>query len=81
MNFQIAGLQPNTSYEVHHSLDTGAEFINGPSLTITSGELPINFAPYTTIKAPAARDSGVLLQSTLLEPTVATDLNGNIIWY
>src|SRR5215469_4336528 len=81
MNFQIAGLQPNTSYEVHHSLDTGSEFMDGPSLTFTSGKLTINFAPYATIKAPAARDSGVLLQSTLLEPTVATDLNGNIIWY
>src|SRR6516165_3770963 len=81
MNFQIAGLQPNTSYEVHHSLDTGSEFMDGPSLKITSGKLPINFASYTMIKAPATLDSGVLLQSTLLEPTVATDLNGNIIWY
>src|SRR5215469_12549747 len=59
MNFQIAGLQPNTSYEVHHSLDTGSDFIDGPSLTVTSGKLPINFAPYTMIKAPAARASGV----------------------
>ena len=81
MNFQIAGFQLNTTYEVHHSLYTGSEFIDGPSLTLTSGKLPINFAPYATIKAPAARDSGVLLHSTLLEPTVATDLNGNIIWY
>jgi hypothetical protein len=46
MNFQIAGLEPNTSYEVHHSLDTGSEFIEGPSLTVTSGKLTINFAPY-----------------------------------
>lgn len=80
-NFYVAGMQPNTSYQVHHKIDTGSRFADGPAMTISTGNLPISFAPYTVAAAPPVASRGVLLQSALFEPTVATDLNGNVVWY
>jgi len=80
-NFYLAGMQPNASYQVHHKVDTGSEFSDGPAMTVTTGSLPVSFAPYTVVSAPPVASRGVLLQSALFEPTVATDLNGNVVWY
>jgi hypothetical protein len=80
-NFYVAGLQPNTSYQLQHKVDTGSAFVDGPSMTFTTGALPIQFAPYSVLKSTANASQGVLLQSSLFEPVVATDLNGNILWY
>jgi hypothetical protein len=80
-NFYVAGMQPNTAYQVHHTIDTGSAFVDGPGMNVTTGSLPQSFASYSVLKAPPATTQDVLLQSTLFEPTVATDLNGNILWY
>jgi arylsulfate sulfotransferase len=81
MNFYLAGMQQNTIYDVRQTIDTGEEFQHGPLLSVTSGLLPLQLADYRVIKSPSPPASGVLLQSTLSQPTVATDLNGNVLWY
>ncbi|MCZ2152083.1 MAG: aryl-sulfate sulfotransferase [Bryobacterales bacterium] len=79
MNFYIAGLREKTTYQVNQVVDTGTEFARGPALSATTGEVTLQFAPYTVVRG--ATGTGVLLQSTLEQPNLATDLNGNIIWY
>ena len=80
-NFYLAGMQPNTTYQVHHQIQTGSTLVYGPAMTLTTGSLPMQFAPYTVLQGPPSNLQTVLLQSALFEATVATDLNGNILWY
>jgi arylsulfate sulfotransferase len=81
MNFYLAGMRANTQYVVNHMTDSGSVTENGPTLKITTGAAPLEIAPYI-VKTPASTaSSGILLQSTLYEPPVATDLNGNLLWY
>jgi hypothetical protein len=79
MNFYIAGLREKTAYVVNHVIDTGSSFVRGPELTATTGEVTLNFAPYKVVQGTS--ETGVLLQSTLSQPSLATDLNGNVVWY
>jgi arylsulfate sulfotransferase len=82
MNFYLAGMSPNTQYSVHHTIDTGPERLDGPTLTLTTGNATIS-APSSSILTPPTTPvvNGVLLQSTLAVPNMATDLNGNLLWY
>ena len=80
-NFYIAGMQPSTSYQVHHKIDTGSAFADGPAMPVTTGSLPLTLAPYAVLQGPPPASQDVLLQSTLFEAPVATDLNGNVLWY
>ncbi|MCC6391595.1 MAG: aryl-sulfate sulfotransferase [Bryobacterales bacterium] len=79
MNFYIAGLQGKTAYVVNQVVDTGSAIVRGPDLTATTGEVTLGFAPYSVIQGTS--QTGVLLQSALEQPSLATDLNGNVIWY
>lgn len=79
MNFYIAGLLEKTPYVVNHVIDTGSSFVRGPELTETTGEVTLAFAPYKVLTS--TYKTGVLLQSNLSQPNLATDLNGNLIWY
>ncbi|MCC6363455.1 MAG: aryl-sulfate sulfotransferase [Bryobacterales bacterium] len=79
MNFYIAGLREKTSYVVNQVIDTGSNFVQGPELTAATGEVTLNLAPYKVLRSTS--ETGVLLQSNLSQPSLATDLNGNVIWY
>ena len=82
MNFYLAGLKPSTTYVARHFLDTGTDFVRGPDINFATPEGPLTLAPYTVLQPMAhSTGTGVLLQSTLAEMTVATDLSGNLIWY
>jgi len=81
-NFYLAGMRPNTQYSVHHTVDTGPERLDGPTLTLTTGAATISAPDSTVLKPPVSPAvNGVLLQSTLAVPNMATDLNGNLLWY
>jgi arylsulfate sulfotransferase len=79
MNFYLAGLKPSTEYSVRNVVIDGALFTWGPALTLTTPRIAQKFAAYTVMHP--AQTAGVLLQSALFEPTLATDLKGNPIWY
>lgn len=67
---------------MQHTVVTGSQLVGGPALTLTTPAVSLALAAYNVIKpsaAPAA--SGILLQSTLFEGTIATDLNGNLVWF
>ncbi len=90
VSFEIAGMYPNTAYNLYAQVNTGGDIVNGPAVAFTTGALPTNlpFPKFSVVTPAAAGDSNpILLQalSDLEQPAplvnVATDLSGNIIWY
>ena len=83
MNFYIAGMLPQTVYSIQHVLRSGAATVLGPVLQQMTGEPDpsLDYGARTLNLPPAASlPNPVLLQARFGNP-VATDLNGNIIWY
>ncbi len=90
-NFIVAGMLPNTTYLMRDVLDDGA--ISAP-VPFTTGSLPsdVQFPTFNVLQPPAA---GVDLSKNLIfhagfnvgpatintANTLATDLNGNVVWY
>ena len=82
MNFYIAGLRPQTQYTVRQVTDTGSDFVQGPEIQLTTGDVPADLVAQTVVQAPTkAEKEGVLLESTLFTKAVATDLSGSIVWF
>jgi hypothetical protein len=90
-NFIVAGMLPNTTYLMRDVLDDGT--VSAP-VAFHTGSLPANvgFPNFTVVQPPAAGTD--LSQSVIFHAginkgkaqkntanTVATDLNGNVIWY
>jgi hypothetical protein len=82
MNFYLAGLQAQSDYSVKHIVDTGSGLVDGPMLTMTTGSTPLSLAAQTVLQpAPTPSPDGILLQATIMTNSLATDLNGNPVWY
>jgi arylsulfate sulfotransferase len=82
MNFYLAGMLPNAPCTAQYILETGTAVVNGPTVTFTppaSTVQPPAVSPVTKGQPPAV--NGVLLQGPIGPPPLATDLNGNIVWY
>jgi len=95
MNFYLAGLEQNQPYQVQHVIESGpllmpsgetptpaSTIALGPMLNFTTGSIsvtapPINVPPQGSIPTV----DGILLQSLFSRTSIATDLNGNVIWY
>ncbi len=88
-NFIIAGMLPDTTYLMRDVLDNGT--VSAP-LTFTTGSLPpyLHFPTFTVVQPPAAGtdlSEGVIFHAGINAGTlnnvntVATNLNGNVIWY
>ena len=89
-NFIVAGLLPQTTYLMRHVLDDGT--VSAP-VAFTTGSLPANLSfPTAAVLQPPAAGTD-LSQGTIFHAgihtgiarnavnTLATDLNGNILWY
>jgi arylsulfate sulfotransferase len=92
MNFEIAGMYPNTTYNMFSQTSAGGVVTNGPTITFTTGSLPtdITFPSYTQLVPPNRHtdttDSMLLFGPIQFGagpayPDVASDLSGNIMWY
>jgi hypothetical protein len=90
-NFIVAGMLPGTTYLMRDVLDDGT--VSAP-VAFTTGGLPanVNFPTFTVVQPPAAGtdlSQGVIFHAGVIKGkasldtanTVATDLNGNVIWY
>jgi hypothetical protein len=91
-NFIVAGMLPSTTYLMRDVLDDGTV---SPAVAFTTGSLPANltFPTFTVVQPPAAGtdlSQGVIFHaagggngkaSRNTADPVATDLNGNVIWY
>ena len=82
MNFYLAGLRPQMDYSVNHIIDTGSALVEGPVMPLTTPSAPLALATQTVLQPPAApTPDGILLQATIQTNSLATDLNGNLVWY
>ncbi len=90
-NFIVAAMLPNTTYLMRHVLDDGT--VSAP-VAFTTGSLPANlkFPTFNVVQPPGAGTDltqGEIFHAGLnvaTDPvntvdTVATDLNGNVLWY
>lgn len=89
-NFIVAGMLPDTTYLMRYVLDDGT--VSAP-LSFTTGSLPsdLKFPTFTVVQPPATGtdlNQGVIFHAGLRPGhsinavnTVATDLDGNVIWY
>ncbi len=88
-NFIVAGMLPNTTYLMRDVLDDGT--VSAP-VAFTTGSLPadLKFPTFTVVQPPAAGTD--LSQNVVFHAgfssevdntvnTMATDLNGKVIWY
>jgi hypothetical protein len=81
MNFYLAGLKAGTSYKAHHTFQSEPASNDGPTVTFETDPMDLPIVGYTVKEAPPVPLQGILLQSTLTELTVATDLYGNPVWF
>jgi arylsulfate sulfotransferase len=88
MNVYIAGMLPSTTYSIYSQTDTNGKIANGNPVAFTTGALPStlpghNLFPIFTVNMPGNDPSDPLLlwAFTVDVVPVATDLNGNIMWY
>jgi arylsulfate sulfotransferase len=82
VNFYLAGMRAATNYSVQCVIETGRFKQLGPVMTLTTGSISVQ-APQTsmvTVGSVPVSD-GILLQSMLAGPAIATDLQGNVVWY
>ncbi len=81
-NFYLAGLRPNTTYTANQILNTGGQFIQGPDVTFTTGDVPSNLYKQTNLISRVGLVSPILLGSPLLGlAPVAYDQSGAVVWY
>jgi hypothetical protein len=80
VNFYLAGMRAGTPYTVRHLIRTGSHLAQGPTLTLTTPDLAMQFPQYAVARSVQSESNGILLQSTFGDP-VATDLGGNIVWF
>ncbi len=82
MNFYIAGMRAQSEYTLHHVIENPKAAGRGPALTVSTPPISVAAPTYKVNHSPPARSgSGILLQSTLFSPPVATDLLGNVLWF
>ncbi len=80
-NFFVAGMLPNTTYEMGHVFSDGT---TSSPLLFTTGSIPsaLKFPTFTVVQPPGPGTdlNEDLVYHTIGDP-VATDLQGRIVWY
>jgi hypothetical protein len=84
-NFFVAGMLPNTTYQMRHVRSDGT---TSAPLLFTTGAPPSTsrFPPFTVRQAPgpeADLDQDMIFHTVLGDgiPPLATDLMGRVVWY
>jgi arylsulfate sulfotransferase len=81
MNFYLAGMRANTDYSARHSLEAPAGNVTASPVTFTTGGVSLAFPAAVPLSTPPPSYQTILLQSVLNGRSIATDLNGNLVWY
>jgi len=81
MNFYLAGLRAGSEYSARHIIDTGGGSVTGPDVLFAAGQLPGGLFTETITQAPTVNVSNPILLGSSLNGAVATDLQGNVVWY
>jgi hypothetical protein len=87
INFYLAGMEANTTYNVQHFVTQNGQSTVGPMMSLTTGSVPSSIGGLSAanqkvlLASSAGEEDWILLQGPIGLPPFATDLNGNIIWY
>ncbi|MBC8167668.1 MAG: hypothetical protein H7Y20_17590, partial [Bryobacteraceae bacterium] len=82
INVYLAGLRAETHYNIRQLVTTGEGVEEGPALDLITGTPSVLPKNTVAVQKPQGKiGQGVLLQSKVFEFNVATDLDGNLIWY
>ena len=83
MNVYLAGLRPETRYVVRHTIEAAdGVAAQGPEIEMTTGSLGLGFPATRVLQKPDGRSrASILLQSNVFSANIATDLDGNVVWY
>jgi hypothetical protein len=79
MNFYLAGMRPAITYRIQHTIESGRTSQAGPVVPYTPDVVPTQ-PPKFMAFGPQAPPHGLLLQSLFGQPSIATDLEGNMVW-
>lgn len=80
-NFFLAGLYGSTSYTAHSVTDTAGVLMSGPEITFQTGDLPAMPWTQTPVTAGPAGTTQPVLLATSGGSQIATDMQGNVVWY
>jgi arylsulfate sulfotransferase len=81
MNFYLAGMQSGSTLWAQHTVESGSGVAYGPMLTFTTPSVTAQVPTNKVLQQPQVPlKDGILLQATLTQSTVATDLYGNLVW-
>ncbi len=81
MNFLVAGLHPETTYTVRHTLTDEVTSLPSATMTFTSGSLPDSLSTHLAAGTSGSPSQPVMLAGSLNTSFSATDLDGTTIWY
>jgi len=91
INFYVAGLYADSTYEMNYEVVTGSTVVAGPTpLNFATGSIPPLLFPPTNLLVPAGPGAALSYKIVLMayfiqldQPAfpVAYDLKGNILWY
>ena len=82
LNFYLGGLAPNTAYTARLVVENGrGPTRRGPIVPFATGDASYPIPLPEVIQPPASATEGILLQSPVFQPGLATDLTGTLLWY
>jgi arylsulfate sulfotransferase len=81
ISFYLAGMLPNVPCTAQSIFEKGSDIVTGPATSFTPPPSTVIVpTPSLLTKGAVPATSGVLLQSLIDRSSIATDLNGNIVW-
>ena len=82
-NVYLAGLRAQTKYAVQHTVEADMGVLRGDPRSISPRRRSMlrTQQPIPLQKPSETSGSPILLQSNVFSPNIATDLEGNVVWY
>jgi arylsulfate sulfotransferase len=80
-NFYLAGMRAATDYRAWHTWEGNGVTSDSAPLPYTTGTVSITTPAAAPLSTPVPDYAGILLHGILSQRPIATDLNGNLLWY
>ena len=82
LSFYLAGLLPDSTYSAALVVDRGRDSTSGAAVSFQTGSAPSTLPLPSILQASATPGlQPVLLQATLNQSAIATDLSGRLLWF
>ena len=81
MNYYLAGMRANTAYVARHTVESATGGLTAAAVTFTTRNVALQFPAAVPLSTPVPSYDRILLHGILNARSMATDLNGNLVWY